>query len=57
VLDAGHLPDPDVLRAIFIRDAESIHGVAGFPTVAVTMPTAVVYDVLLPATRGEVLPC
>jgi hypothetical protein len=52
-LDAGNLPDPDALRAVFVRDAESIHG----PAVAVTMPTALVYDVLLPATRGEVLPC
>jgi hypothetical protein len=25
--------------------------------VAVTMPTALVYDVLLPGTCGEVLPC
>jgi hypothetical protein len=56
-LDAGNLPDPDALRALFVRDAESIHCVAGFPAVAVTMPTALVYDVLLPATRGEVLPC
>ena len=28
VLEAGHLPDPDVQRAMFIRDSESIHGVA-----------------------------
>jgi hypothetical protein len=27
------------------------------PAVAVTMPTALVYDVLLPGLRGEVLPC
>ena len=56
-LDAGNLPDPNTLRAVFVRDAESIHGAAGLPAVAVTMPTALVYDVLLPATRGEVLPC
>jgi hypothetical protein len=42
---------------VFIRDAESIHGAAGFPAVAVTMPTALVYDVLLPGTQVEVLPC
>jgi len=57
VLDAGNLPDPNALRALFIRDAESIHGAAGLPAVAVTMPTALVYDVLLPGMRGEVLPC
>ena len=45
------------MRAVFIRDAESIHGAAGLPAVAVAMPTALVYDVLLPGTRGEVLPC
>jgi hypothetical protein len=45
------------LRAVFIRDAASIHGAAGLPTVAVTMPTALVYDVLLPGLRVEVLPC
>jgi hypothetical protein len=56
-LDAGNLPDPNALRAVFVRDAESIHGAAGLPAVAVTMPTALVYDVLLPASRGEVLPC
>ena len=56
-LDAGNLPDPDALRAVFIRDAASIHGAAGLPTVAVTMPTALVYDVLLPGLRVEVLPC
>jgi hypothetical protein len=56
-LDAGNPPDPDALRALFIRDAESIHGAAGLPVVAVTMPTALVYDVLLPGTCGEVLPC
>jgi hypothetical protein len=37
-LDAGHPPDPDVLRAVFFRDAGSIHVVAGFPAVAVTTP-------------------
>ena len=42
---------------MFIRDAESMHGAAGFPAVAVTMPTALVYDVLLPGTQVEVLPC
>ena len=57
-LDAGNLPDPDTLRALFIRDAEIIHGAAGLlPVVAVMMPTAMVYDVLLPGTCGEVLPC
>ena len=57
MLDAGNLPDPNALRAVFIRDAEGIHGAAGLPAVAVTMPTALVYDVLLPGMRGEVLPC
>ena len=43
--------------APFIRDAESTHGAAGLPVVVVAMPTALVYDVLLPGTCGEVLPC
>jgi len=42
---------------VFIRHAESIHGAPGLPVVAVTMPTALVYDVLLPGMRGEDLPC
>jgi hypothetical protein len=48
-LDAGNLPDPDALRALFIRDSECIHGAAGLPVVAVT-PTP---EEIVPVTPVE----
>jgi hypothetical protein len=49
VLDAGELPDPTALRRLFVDEAQSQHGAAGL---AITIPTAPTYDVLLPAMCG-----
>jgi len=52
VLDAGELPDPTALRSLFVDEAHNSRGTAGPPMVSIMMPTAPVYDVLLPATCG-----
>jgi hypothetical protein len=57
VLDLGHLPDANALRAVFSRDAAAEHGGTALPTVAVTMPAALIYDVLLSGVHGEVSSC
>jgi len=52
VLDAGELPDPTALRSLFVDEAHNSRGTAKPPMVSIMMPTAPVYDVLLPATCG-----
>ena len=52
VLDAGELPDPTVLRSLFVDEAHNSRRNAGPPMVSIVMPTAPAYDVLLPATCG-----
>jgi hypothetical protein len=56
-LDLGHLPDPNALRGVFSRDAAAQNGGTALPTVAVTMPAALIYDVLLSGVHGEVSSC
>jgi hypothetical protein len=51
-LNAGELPDPTVLRSLFVDEAHNSRGTAGPPMVSIVMPTAPTYDVLLPATCG-----